>query len=221
MAGRVLGHAVHRRGDTARARVAQSAAGQQYRRIVTGTVSMTRKLILFVALLLGLPAAALAQSNSADQPRPELFEALLRCRAIADDAAKLQCFETATASLEQAVEAREVVVVDREQVRESRRRLFGLDLPRLPIFGGGGGDDDDDDADDVSSLEGVVASVGWNSLGKYIIRLEDGGTWHQTDDRHLGVEPRRGNKVVINRGALGSYMMRVNGQPGMRVKRQL
>ena len=180
---------------------------------------MTRKLLLFVALLLGLPAAALAQSESAEQPRPELFEALLRCRAIVEPAAKLQCFETATASLEQAVENREVVVVDRAQVRESRRRLFGLDLPSLPIFGGG--DDDEDEEDEVSSLEGVVASVGYANFGKLIIRLEDGGSWHQTDDRHLGVEPRRGHKVVINRGALGSYMMRVNGQPGIRVKRQL
>ena len=182
---------------------------------------MIKKLLLFAALLLGLPAAAFAQASSSGQQRPELFEALLRCRAIADPAAKLQCFEAATDSLEQAVENREVVVVDREQVRESRRRLFGLDLPRLPIFGGGGDDDDEEEADEVSSLEGVVASVGFTSFGKLIIRLEDGGSWHQTDDRHLGIEPRRGHKVVINRGALGSYMMRVNGQPGIRVKRQL
>ena len=111
------------------------------------------------------------------------------------------------------------MVVDRAQVRESRRRLFGLDLPSLPIFGGG--DDDEDEEDEVSSLEGVVASVGYANFGKLIIRLEDGGSWHQTDDRHLAIEPRRGHKVVINRGALGSYMMRVNGQPGIRVKRQL
>lgn len=180
---------------------------------------MTRKLILCAALLAGLPAAALAQSSSAPQPQPELLEALTRCRTIADPAAKLQCFEAATAALEQAVERREVMVVDREQVREGRRRLFGLALPSLPVFGGG--DDDEDDEDEVKSLEGVVASVSWNSFGKLVIRLEDGGVWHQTDDRHLGVEPRRGHAVVITRAALGSYMMRVNGQPGIRVKRQL
>ena len=65
------------------------------------------------------------------------------------------------------------------------------------------------------------SSVGWSSFGRLIIRLEDGGSWHQVDDRHLAIEPRAGHKVVINRGAMGSYMMRVNNQPGIRVKRQL
>ena len=181
---------------------------------------MTRKLLLFLALLLGLPAAALAQADSAPQPQPALIEALTRCRAIAEPDAKLQCFEAATAALEQAVERREVVVVDREQVREGKRRLFGLALPSLPIFGGG----DDNDAaeeEEITSLEGVVSSVSWTGPGRLVIRLEDGGVWYQVDDRHLGIEPRAGHKVEIHKGALGSYMMRVNRQPGIRVQRRL
>lgn len=178
---------------------------------------MTRKLILFAAVLLGLPAAALAQSDSGDQPRPELFEALLRCRSIAEPAAKLACFEAATDSLEQAVEAREVVVVDRAQVRESRRRLFGISLPSLPVFGGG----EDDEEDEIDSVEGVVASVSTDRNGRWVLRLEDGAVWTQTDNNTLALRPRAGHKVVINRAALGTFMMRVNGQPGIRVQRRL
>ena len=105
---------------------------------------MTRSLILVAALLAGLPAIGVAQSPQPEtQQRPELFEALVQCRSITDDAARLQCFDTAAANLQAATERRDVVVVDRAQVRESRRRLFGLALPSLPIFGGG--DDEEEE----------------------------------------------------------------------------
>ena len=109
-----------------------------------------------------------------------------------------------------------MVVVDRAQVRESRRRLFGLALPRLPIFGGG---DDEDDDEEVDHVEGVVASASQNGNGQWIVRLQDGAIWVQTDNNSLALRPRAGQPVVVNRGALGSYMMRVNRQPGIRVRR--
>lgn len=181
---------------------------------------MSRNYFLFAALLAGMPAAAaLAQPRGAQQP-PELFQALVRCRTIADDAARLQCFDAAAAAFEQAAARRDVVVVDRAQVRESRRRLFGLALPRLPIFGGG--DDEQREADEVDSLEGVVASAFQNGHGQWVVRLEnEGGTWSQVDNSTLALRPRPGQPVLINRGAMGSYMMRVNRQPGIRVRRQL
>ena len=178
---------------------------------------MTRKPLLFAALLVGLPAAsALAQPSATLQPQPELLEALIQCRAIPEAEAKLQCFEAATTALEQAVERREVVVVDRVQVRESRRRLFGVALPSLPIFG-----DDGEEEDEITSVEGVVASAFQSNNGRWVVRLEEGATWGQVDNSPLALRPRVGQPVVINRGALGSYMMQVNGQPGIRVRRQL
>ena len=182
---------------------------------------MIRKPLLFVALLLGLAAAAHAQRRgepSAGQQRPELFEALVRCRAVAEDAARLRCFDAAAAALEQAAARRDVVVVDRAQIRESRRRLFGLTLPRLPVFGGGS--DREEEEEEVRTLEGVIASARQNDLGQWHIRLREGGLWVQTDNNQLALMPRVGQNVVINRGALGSYMMRVNRQPGIRVRRQ-
>jgi hypothetical protein len=180
---------------------------------------MTRTLILFAALLLG-PAAAGAQppAPGAGQQRPELFEALVRCRAVTEDAARLRCFDAAAAALDQAAARRDVVVVDRAQVRETRRRLFGLALPRLPIFGGG--DADREEEEEVSSLEGVIASAQQNDLGQWYIRLQEGGLWVQTDHNLLALQPRAGQSVVINRGVMGSYMMRIARQPGIRVRRQ-
>ncbi len=179
---------------------------------------MTRRLhIMLILLLAGAPALAVAQSRNANPPpRPESFEALVRCRAITEDAARLACFDQAAAALQAAQERREVVVVDRQQVREGRRRLFGLALPRLPIFGGG---DDEDDEDQIRTVEGVVASASQDGLGHWVVALQDGAVWMQVDNNTLALRPRAGQRVVINRGALGSFMMRVNNQPGIRVRR--
>ena len=180
---------------------------------------MTRKLLLFPALLLGLMAPAFAQGEGRQQDRrPEAFEALIHCRTIAEATARLQCFDTAAAAFEQAAERRDVVVVDRAQVREGRRRLFGLAIPQIPIFGGGdNGHDNDDDA--IAQIDGVVASAVRNDLGQWQVRLQEGGTWVQTDFSQLALPPRPGTAVVVRRGALGSFMMRVGRQPGVRVRR--
>jgi hypothetical protein len=178
-----------------------------------------RQIALAAAGLAALAGTADAQPRQEGrQQRPELFDALVRCRAVAEAAARLQCFDSAAAALEQAAERREVVVVDRAQVRESRRRLFGLALPRLPIFGDG---DDDEQAEEVNRVEGVVASASQDGNGRWIVRLQDGALWVQTDNRPLALRPRPGQPVVIERGALGSFMMRVNGQPGVRARRSL
>jgi hypothetical protein len=186
---------------------------------------MPRTPLLLAALSLGLVSAAYAQGGDQapaakqTQARPELFEALVRCRAVAGDAERLQCFDSAVAALEQATERRELVVVDRQQVRESRRRLFGLALPSLPIFGGG--DDGRGDEEEVTSIESTVTFANQDSLGHWMVRLADGSLWVQTDNRPLAFRPRPGQPVVVNKAALGSYMMRVNNQPGVRVRRQL
>lgn len=177
---------------------------------------MTRHPAIIAAALLALsPAPAAAQQQAEAEARPAAFEALVRCRAIADAAARLSCFDTAAAALEQAAASRDLVVVDRAQIRESRRRLFGLPLPRLGIFGDG------DDEEQVSSIESTVASAHQVGYGRWVVRLQDGSTWAQTDNEVLAGRPRQGQPVKVERGALGSYRMRVNNQPAIRVQRQL
>jgi len=177
---------------------------------------MNRSCLLAAAALAAFPAAAFAQRAEEAPQRPELFEALVRCRALADDSARLQCFDAAAANLQQAAERRELVVVDRQQVRESRRRLFGLALPRLPIFGGG-----DEEEDEIDSIESQVASASQIEFGRWLVRLEDGSTWVQTDNEILAGRPRPGQPVRVSRAALGTFMMRVNNQPGVRVRRSM
>jgi hypothetical protein len=179
-----------------------------------------RKTIGAIALgatILAGPSAAVAKKQTA-QERPEAFEALIKCRAIADEKARLQCFDAASSAMEQAAARHDLVVVDRKQMRETRRTLFGLEIPRLHIFGGGG---DDDEAEEVKSIESTVATAYTNDGGQWVVRLEDGSTWVQTDHNTIAVAPRKGTSVTVAKASLGSYMMRIGKQPGVRARRQL
>lgn len=58
-----------------------------------------------------------------------------------------------------------------------------------------------------SRITARVASATRQASGRYIITLENGEVWLQTDDE-LGFAPRRGSAVSIKRGVLNSYWMR-------------
>lgn len=168
---------------------------------------------------LGLSAAASAAPPRAARERPAALEAMLRCRTLTDERARLACFDKEVAAFEAAAAARDVVVIDRAQVRETRRSLFGLRLPRMAIFGGSDDDQDRDD-DELDQLEGVVASALQTADNRWVVRLQDGATWRQIDDNIIARRPRAGSKVLIKRAAMGSFMMRVDGQAGVRARRE-
>jgi hypothetical protein len=162
------------------------------------------------ALLLGSAAVAAAPKPS-ESP---LLRGLADCRRLTDDAARLRCFDAAAAALTDAAGSGKVVVVEREDVRRVRRSLFGFSLPRVPFFSG------DDSAEDAQEeLTAKVAAAGPLGYDKYQLRLEGGALW-QTTEASLGVDPpKAGDTVVIKKGPLGSYMMRIAGQRAVRAKR--
>ncbi|MEA3050925.1 MAG: hypothetical protein QOG84_2761 [Sphingomonadales bacterium] len=171
------------------------------------------------AIMVAGGAGVLAKPSRPDttRQRPETFEALVRCRSIADEKQRLACYDGAAAALEQAADRHDLVVIDRKQVRETKRTLFGLELPRLSIFGGG----NDDAADEVKEVEGVVQTAFQDGNGRWVVTLADGATWAQIDNSPIAFRPKAGQKVRIHRGAIGSYIMNINGQPGVKARRQL
>ncbi len=179
-------------------------------------------LAILVAVLVA-PTLALAQSTfraTPPQARPEaagnapVLQAVIDCRALTDSTARLACYDAAAARLQQAESAGEVVVVDRAQVREARRQIFGFSVPALDLFGGRS---TARPQDRVDRLEGVVRSSSFGLDGKRVFRLEDGAVWRQFGSEELRV--RAGSRVVITRGLIGSFFMRVDNQPGVRVQR--
>lgn len=171
---------------------------------------MPRRYVILLFSLLAAPAALAAKEP--DQASRHL-EALGQCRTIAEAAARATCYDGAYDALIAARDRKEVVVVDREAVREARRGLFGLNLPSLRLFGGDG-----DEADEINEIESTVRDASQGSGGEWTITLADGARWRQIDDKFL-MPPRPGQSVNIRKGSFGAYFARVNGKNGVKVVR--
>lgn len=170
---------------------------------------ITRTLPLAAILLLAPPALA-----KDDEPakRAAPVQQIYDCRTIADDAARLACFDRTVAALVDAETKREVTIADKETVTKTRRGLFGFSLPRIGLFGGG-------DDDELKELEAVVKSASIDRSGKYRIVMEDGAVWQQIDTTALPRQPKPGQTVKIRAASMGSYFANVDGQRAIRMKR--
>jgi len=163
--------------------------------------------------------AATGQAQSG--PGERVLQGLRDCRAITTAEARLACFDKATAALEAAVQAKDVRIVDRQEIRKARRSLFGFTIPRVALFGGGDGDDDDakEDADAFTEINTTVASARAVDNGRVEIRLvgED-AVWRTTDP--MAWPPKSGAKIRIRKGTLGNYFIAVDGRSvrGMRIR---
>lgn len=173
---------------------------------------MTKILLVAAAVsaLIGTSAAAQAPKRSAT---PAQVQRLLACRSIADSGQRVQCFDREAAALDGAIAKKDLVLVDRATANATRRSLFGFSVPSFGnLFG--------NDAEEVKEIQSTVAratnrgvALGWT------ITLADGSTWAQSDDSPIALAPRKGDKIVVRRGSLGSYNLSVAGQPGVKVRR--
>jgi len=174
---------------------------------------MTRSGVLMLALCFtALPTAAWAQEEMAV---PQVFSDLVNCRTVSDDAARLACYDQRVGEMQAATENESLVVVERSEVQEAERGLFGLRLPRIRLFGGS-------DDNRVNEIESTIVSVGGGGRGRgWIFRLEDGSLWEQIELRdQLSRDPRAGQPIVIRRAALGSFRAEVDGMRPIRVSRR-
>lgn len=168
--------------------------------------------VLLASLAVAIAAPAAAQENSAGN----VVDAVTACRDVADPAARLACFDKATAALVAAREKKDVVVLDRAEVQKTRRSLFGFTLPRIKLFGGG--DDDGDSAEDIKEINGTVAGVSAVAGDRWTVTLDDDTRWITTESAK-GFPPRAGETVRIRRAALGSYDASFNKRRSIKVRR--
>lgn len=157
-------------------------------------------------------AAPLAARSSSDAT-PATVAAIDACRKIADPAGRLACFDKAAADLDAAIASKSVYVVDKTEVKRTRRSLFGLPLPQMGTLLGG------EDQNAVTQVELVARSVDQDMDGNWRIAMEDGSVWQQTDGVALGAPPHPGSKVLVKRAALGSFKMGIDGHGAVRAKR--
>ena len=172
---------------------------------------MRAALTLIGAFAATFATAAQARSTP-DTGTPQAVQSLLACQSIADAGQRLSCFDKAAQGLAQAMSKKEVVVIDKARANEAKRSLFGFSVPNFgALFGGG------DDA--VNQIESTVSGAFENGYEGWTIKLADGSTWQQTDGASVALPPRKGDKVTVKRGTMGSYFLKIGSQPGIRAKR--
>lgn len=146
-------------------------------------------------------------------PRAELVNKLVECRTMTDPDKRLACYDAQVAALDAAEKSKDLVIMDRQQVRETRRSLFGFLLPQ---FNPGG--DKAESADDIKEIDAAIISAQRTSGNGWSFVLSDGaGTWTTTDA--LFSPPRRGDKVHIKKGMMGGFLGSVGNSDGIRLRR--
>lgn len=162
-------------------------------------------------VLFGFALAIAGSASAQDAASPSnVSDRVLACRSIADSAQRLSCYDTAVGAFAQAQQAGDVMIVDREQVRQTNRSLFGFSLPDLGGFGG--------EAERISEQTYTIRGAERSPYGGWILQMQDGTVWRQTDARRLP-RPRSGASAHVERGRLGGYMMSIDGAASIRVER--
>jgi len=167
---------------------------------------------LAAAVALGVAGTSYGVERVASTVSP-VIQAVLDCRQ-AGESARLACYDAAVAKLAQAIGDGDLVSFDRAQRREVRRQAFGFNLPSLSLFDRG------ERPEEANSLTAKVQSASRNAEGRWVIVLEGGQVWRQTDSMSLARPPRPGSTVLIQKASLGSFMMSVDGHPGFRARRE-
>lgn len=162
---------------------------------------------------LAFSMTVLASPALADGAPTKAFQAVMDCRPLTDEAARLACYDMATAGLGEAEKKGDILVIDREQAATARRQAFGFDLSSLNML------DKVVPKEDLSAITTTLSNAYLDANGKWVMVLTDGGVWRQTDSNSLARAPHAGSTVKIRKAALGSFFINVDGQLAMRAQR--
>lgn len=176
---------------------------------------------LFRSSLLGVAAIAVfalaAPLWAQSEPRrSDHTEALRECQSITGTSERLACFDSAVGAMLDATAQGELRLVDREEVQDTRRRLFGFSLPDLGIFNSGA-DGQDDEIDLLQSNISRIHSVQRRTV---VFEIEEGSVWQiNSAPAWLIRRMEAGTPVEFKKAALGSFFIRIDGQTGIKGRR--
>lgn len=180
-------------------------------------MSVYRIAVSFVLLFLSCePALAVM--------RDDVLEAMGRCAAVADNQARLACYDAAAPRLKDAL-ATPPASLGRGPTVQEQQSWFGFDVGDL--FGGGKGAatpaefgkertpevQATREREEIDSISAPVSDVAFTPYGQFIIFLTNGQVWRQVQgdaDRARFRSPPKENTVTISRGAFGSYSLALN-----------
>jgi hypothetical protein len=183
----------------------------------------------FRAAVLALLACSGPLPAIAAPAAQDILEAEGRCAAQTDDHARLACYDALAPRVKDALAAPPAALPgNRQPTAEEERSWFGFDLGNL--FGAApdqqttpaqfGSDrlpqahaQEEVAATAVDSISAGVTDVAYTPFGKFIVFLDNGQVWRQIEgdsDHAVFQKPAKKNKVMIDRGMIGSYNLRIN-----------
>ena len=171
------------------------------------------KTTAWLALVICYTAVAPALAAGEPAQAPAAVKSAIDCRKIPEDKARLACYDGAIDALGQALNQGAVVAVDHSQVQAVRRQAFGFSLPSLALFDRGA------KPEALDQLTAKVARAYQAADGAWVLELEDGAVWTQTDREPIDRDPHAGSVADIRKAALGSYFLKVDGQRAFRARR--
>ena len=179
---------------------------------------MTRhRLAMRAALLLAGGAGsllALAVPVPASAQDADYFAELKACRSIEDEDDRLECYDSKVGAMVSASDAGDVRIVDREDVRRTRRQLFGFTVPALDILEG-----DEQDKEASEMLETTVTSARQLTNMAWRFTTAENAVWEINNAPARFRPINAGDKVIFKEASLGFYFIRINGQKGVKGKR--
>lgn len=168
------------------------------------------------ALLAGVAGSLLARAAPAPASAQEAdyLAELKACRSIEDEDDRLECYDSKVGAMVSASDAGDVRIVDREDVRRTRRQLFGFTVPDLDILEG-----DTQDKESSEVLETTIASARQLTNKAWRFTTAENAVWeiNNAPARLRSINP--GDKVIFKQASLGFYFIRINGQMGVKGKR--
>ncbi len=141
-------------------------------------------LLALCAVLTAAPAGAQENGLGTDRALAPLID----CRRVADARVRVGCYDAALDRLRQAIDARQIVVVRREEVYNART-ILGRPL------------------ETAATIDATATSVTALPDGRWIVRLSTDAVW-RTSEADARFAPRAGGDVHIRRGAFGTYWLR-------------
>ncbi len=162
---------------------------------------------------LAAPGLGIAASAKTGAP-PPVVQQVLDCRKLTDRDQRLACYDKAVDGMAKAQAKGDLVTVDRQQRQALHHQAFGFNLPALSFFNGG------DKSEETNEITAKVGAASLDTLGKWLIRLDDGATWRQVDDTVIEPDPHVGSAVTIKKGIAGGYFMKIDRAPAFRARRE-
>jgi hypothetical protein len=114
-----------------------------------------------------------------------------------------------------AVDSGDVRLIDREQVRKTKRQLFGITMPDIDILK----TDDNAEAEVSELFETTIASGRQTGPTTWRFTTAEGAVWEINNPPRKLAPINAGDKVAFKRASLGYYFIRINGQIGVKGRR--